>query len=128
MVTKDKREKALEFLDKVGFRPQQNHKMANLSGGELQLVLLATVLRQDCNLLLLDEPLSAVDFVRRGLALVELQKEIIASNKSMVMVSHHLDDAKKVCNSLIALSGQPGSTPIKTEVTSDLSLEELFRL
>lgn len=106
------RHKAVSFLSDVGFAPDHDRKLANMSGGEVQIIILSTLIGQDCNLLLLDEPLSAIDFVRRGKAVLRLKQEMETSNRTLIIVSHHLEDAQLLCERLIVLSGKNG-TPCK---------------
>ncbi|MFH1393840.1 MAG: ABC transporter ATP-binding protein [Candidatus Micrarchaeota archaeon] len=59
--TKEDREDAMDALDKVGMLPQSNRQISQLSGGQLQRVLVARALVKKPELLLLDEPLSSID-------------------------------------------------------------------
>ena len=120
------REGANDFLAEIGFKPAGDRKLANMSGGEVQLIILATLIGQDCNLLLLDEPLSAIDFVRRRKALSRLRVELKDRKRCLVMVSHHLEDARYLCSNLVVLSGDPG-TPHRTfSSAEDIDLMTIF--
>lgn len=59
--TKEDREEALQALDKVGMLPHSGRQISQLSGGQLQRVLVARALVKKPELLLLDEPLSSID-------------------------------------------------------------------
>lgn len=96
---------AMSFLADIGFQPEPNRRLANLSGGELQLTFMATLIGQNCRLLLLDEPLSAIDFVRRGKTIERLNRELAENSRSILMISHHLEDTRAMCDNFIVLSG-----------------------
>lgn len=122
------RAKALGFLTEIGFRPTLDRRLANLSGGEIQLILLSTLIGQDCRLLLVDEPLSAVDFIRRGRALDVLINENRVAGRTVIMVSHHLEDAKRLCERVVVLSGRENDTPRIAACTPNLKIGDLFAL
>ena len=78
-------------------------KVTEISGGELQRVIIAQVLAQDTPLLLLDEPTSHLD-INHELEILEiisrLNKE---NNKSVMLVSHDLNLAARYCDTLLLL-------------------------
>ncbi|MFK3769499.1 choline ABC transporter ATP-binding protein [Pseudomonas putida] len=85
-----------EKLELVGLTQWRNKKPDELSGGMQQRVGLARALAMDADILLMDEPFSALDpLIRQGLQdeLLELQRKL---NKTIVFVSHDLDEALKL--------------------------------
>ncbi|WP_213878508.1 choline ABC transporter ATP-binding protein [Pseudomonas sp. dw_358] len=85
-----------EKLELVGLTQWRNKKPDELSGGMQQRVGLARALAMDADILLMDEPFSALDpLIRQGLQdeLLELQRKL---HKTIVFVSHDLDEALKL--------------------------------
>ncbi|MFD2176181.1 choline ABC transporter ATP-binding protein [Veronia pacifica] len=97
---KQRREKARQQLDMVGLSEWQNKYPHELSGGMQQRVGLARAFAMDTDILLMDEPFSALDpLIRNQLQdeLLTLQKTL---NKTIVFVSHDLDEALKIGNNI----------------------------
>lgn len=93
---KDRRKLVDEKLELVGLTQWRNKKPDELSGGMQQRVGLARALAMDADILLMDEPFSALDpLIRQGLQeeLLALQSKL---NKTIVFVSHDLDEALKL--------------------------------
>ncbi|WP_260961461.1 choline ABC transporter ATP-binding protein [Pseudomonas citri] len=85
-----------EKLELVGLTQWRNKKPDELSGGMQQRVGLARALAMDADILLMDEPFSALDpLIRQGLQdeLLDLQRKL---HKTIVFVSHDLDEALKL--------------------------------
>lgn len=104
---------AVEALSRVKAEHLVNHRLGELSGGELQRVLLALAIHPVPDLLLLDEPVSGVD--QKGMSLFyglvsELRKDY---DLSIILVSHDLDlvadyaDRVVLLNKTIEASGTP---------------------
>ena len=93
---KERRTLVDEKLELVGLTQWRNKKPDELSGGMQQRVGLARALAMDADILLMDEPFSALDpLIRQGLQdeLLALQRKL---NKTIVFVSHDLDEALKL--------------------------------
>ncbi|CAG8869624.1 Vitamin B12 import ATP-binding protein BtuD [Pseudomonas fluorescens] len=93
---KERRKLVDEKIELVGLTQWRNKKPDELSGGMQQRVGLARALAMDADILLMDEPFSALDpLIRQGLQdeLLELQRKL---NKTIVFVSHDLDEALKL--------------------------------
>lgn len=92
---KEKRERTNAMLEKVGGYHLLNKRLGSLSGGEMQRVLLAFALEPMPDLLLLDEPVSAVD--RKG---IEVFYDLVTSLRSefhmpVILVSHDLSHVQR---------------------------------
>ena len=90
-------------LELVGLTQWRNKRPDALSGGMQQRVGLARALAMDADILLMDEPFSALDpLIRQGLQdeLLELQSKL---NMTIVFVSHDLDEALKLGNNIVIM-------------------------
>ena len=98
---------ALDLLERVGMAPDLGRRYpAELSGGQQQRVGVARALASDPNILLMDEPFGAVDpIVRRELQdeLLRLQAEL---GKTIVFVTHDVDEAFRIGDEVVVLRGQ----------------------
>lgn len=96
-VSKNKRrQKAWETLERVGLAQWADYLPSSLSGGMQQRVGLARALATDADILLMDEPFSALDpLIRREMQdeLLRLQKEL---HKTIVFISHDIQEALKL--------------------------------
>jgi molybdate transport system ATP-binding protein len=82
-----------EYLDRFRIRHLEASRPGALSGGERQRVALARALARDPDVLLLDEPLSALDAHTRTSVRAELQELLRDLGLPVVLVSHDFDDA-----------------------------------
>lgn len=96
----ERRQKAREQIEMVGLTEWADKHPHELSGGMQQRVGLARAFAMDTDILLMDEPFSALDpLIRAQLQdeLLELQKKL---NKTILFVSHDLDEALKIGNNI----------------------------
>ena len=128
--TKQTLEKAKELLNQVNMSEHQNKKTYELSGGQKQRVALARTLMQEANLILMDEPFSALDAITK-IQLQDLTCQLL-KNKTVVLVTHDPQEAIKLANYIYILKNQP---VILEEVASlqgtlphELSNEKLWNL
>ncbi|WP_443042805.1 quaternary amine ABC transporter ATP-binding protein [Streptomyces sp. NBC_00344] len=89
----ERRAKAADFIEKVGLTGLENRRPSQLSGGQQQRVGLARALAVDPEVLLFDEPFSALDpLIRR-----DMQEEVVRLHKeegrTMVFITHDLSEA-----------------------------------
>nr|WP_321454997.1 choline ABC transporter ATP-binding protein [uncultured Cohaesibacter sp.] len=102
---KQRREKALEQLAMVGLEDWADNKVSELSGGMQQRVGLARAFATDAPILLMDEPFSALDpLIRTKLQdeLLDLQHKL---KRTILFVSHDLDEAFKLGNRIAIMEG-----------------------
>jgi len=93
---KEIEKRALHWIQKVGLSGYEERYPQHLSGGMQQRVGLARALANDCDILLMDEPFSALDpLIRKDVQeiLLEIQSEL---NKTVVFITHDLDEALKL--------------------------------
>jgi len=90
---KERREIARHYLDLVGLRSSENQYPHQLSGGMKQRIAIARVLAYKPDLLLMDEPFAALDAQTRESLQLELLHIWEADKKTIVFVTHSIDEA-----------------------------------
>lgn len=101
-VRKAHREKALEALSLVGMRGCAKRMLSELSGGQLQRVMIARALAADCELMLLDEPSTGID-AESADRLYELLRELNRGGMTVLMVTHDIGRAIEYVNRTLCL-------------------------
>jgi molybdate transport system ATP-binding protein len=101
---KGRRDRAIELLDLVGVAYASDRRPHHLSGGEQQRVALARALASDPAILLLDEPLSALDAATRLRLLVEIVELQRKSKIPFLYVTHSPADAVRAGDSALILN------------------------
>jgi ABC-type nitrate/sulfonate/bicarbonate transport system ATPase subunit len=101
-------ETARGFLAKVGLRGFENHHPKQLSGGMQQRTAIARALANDPRILLMDEPFGALDHQTR-----ELMQELLlgiweAQRKTVLFVTHDIDEAVFMGSRVVVMSARPG--------------------
>lgn len=96
---KERKERAIEALKKVGLEQQIYKKPNQMSGGQMQRVAIARALINDPDILLADEPTGALDS-ETSVQIMDLLKEI-SKEKLIIMVTHNPDLANDYANRII---------------------------
>jgi NitT/TauT family transport system ATP-binding protein len=105
-------------LATIGLAEFRDHYPAELSGGMKQRVALARVLAFDPKLLLMDEPFGALDAQTREAMQEELTRLWERTGKTIVFVTHDIEEAVFLADRVVVLTGRPGR--IREEVRIDL--------
>ena len=111
--------RAREWLARVGLGGFEERFPQELSGGMKKRVALAQMLILDPQLLLMDEPFSALDIQTRQLMENELLDLWSANRKSVLFITHDLEEAISLSDRVVVLSAGPATRPIG-EFTIDL--------
>lgn len=97
----ERKQRAVQALEKVGLGNQLNKKPNQMSGGQMQRVAIARALVNNPDILLADEPTGALDS-ETSIAIMELLKEI-SKDKLIIMVTHNPELAQKYSSRIIRL-------------------------
>ena len=106
------RERANEWLDRVGLRGHGHRLPHQMSGGMRKRVALAQTMIMDPRFILMDEPFSALDVQTRALMENELLELWTAHRKSVLFITHDLEEAISLSDRVIVLSAGPSTRPI----------------
>jgi NitT/TauT family transport system ATP-binding protein len=104
----DMRERADHFIKLAGLAGFEKRYPAELSGGMQQRVNLARALATDPQVLLMDEPFAALDAQTRELMQAELLKIWSSAGKTVVFVTHQIDEAAYLADRVIVMGTRPG--------------------
>jgi NitT/TauT family transport system ATP-binding protein/sulfonate transport system ATP-binding protein len=110
-------ERAGFFIDRVGLKGFENHYPKMLSGGMQQRTALARALANDPKILLLDEPFGALDNQTRALMQELLLGIWEQDRKTVLFVTHDIDESIFLANRVLVMSARPG------RIKSDLAIE-----
>lgn len=115
-----KKEKSLAIIDMVGLDGFENAYPKELSGGMQQRVGLGRALVSDPDVLLMDEPFSALDVLtaenlRRDI--LELWRENKIPTKSIIMVTHGIEEAVYMADRILVVSGSPAGIHTDMPIT-----------
>ena len=109
---------AARYIAQVGLTGFENHFPKMLSGGMQQRTAIARALANDPKILLLDEPFGALDTQTRGLMQELLLGIWEAERKTVLFVTHDIEEAIFMASRVIVMSARPGR--IKADVAVDL--------
>ena len=98
-----------ETIELVGLQDFRNSYPHELSGGMQQRVGLARALVSDPQILLMDEPLGAVDALTREVMRAELERIIGETGKTVVFITHSIDEAILLGDRVVIFQSNPGS-------------------
>ncbi len=112
MADAEARERAEEWLRRVGLGGFGDRYPHQLSGGMRKRVALAQTLILDPDIILMDEPFSALDIQTRQLMENEVLELWAASRKAVLFITHDLDEAIAMSDRVVVLSAGPASHPI----------------
>ena len=112
----ERQTRAKELLELVGLRGSELKSPSQLSGGMRQRVSIARALAHDPPVLLMDEPFGALDAQTRDSMNIELQRIWMESGKTIVFVTHSVEEAVFLADRIILLRSHPGQIQSISEI------------
>ena len=126
MLSARSKEKAHELLDTYGLKQFENAKPSELSGGMRQRAALVRTLILEPDILLLDEPFSALDYQTRLNVGDDIGQIIRKEKKTAILVTHDLSEAISLADRVIIFSDRPATIkqtlPLKFDLEEDTPL------
>ena len=126
MLSARSKEKAHELLDTYGLKQFENAKPSELSGGMRQRAALVRTLILEPDILLLDEPFSALDYQTRLNVGDDIGQVIRREKKTAILVTHDLSEAISLADRVIILTDRPATIlqtlPLKFDLEKDTPL------
>ena len=104
----ERRERVMPFLETIGLANFHRHYPQQLSGGMRQRVSLARALVADPEILLMDEPFAALDAQNKLILQDELLRIWEGSAKTVLFITHAIDEAIALGDRIVVMSAQPG--------------------
>ncbi len=126
MAEAEQKEIVASYIAKVGLRGFENHWPKQLSGGMQQRTAIARALANDPAILLLDEPFGALDNQTRGLMQELLLGIWERERKTVLFVTHDIEEAIFLANRCLVMTARPGR--IKLDLPIDLPHPRHYRL
>lgn len=99
---------ALRYLEMVGLKDYAHYYPGQMSGGMQQRVGIARALAIDPDVLLMDEPFAAVDAQTRLSLQEQLEQIWLMTKKSVVFITHDIEEAIFLSDRVVVMSGSPG--------------------
>jgi NitT/TauT family transport system ATP-binding protein len=110
--------RAARLIALVGLSGFEHHYPHELSGGMQQRVNLARALVVDPKILLMDEPFASLDAQTRELMQEELTRIWEGARKTVLFITHQIDEAIYLADRVVVFSGRPGK--VKDNITVDI--------
>lgn len=103
----ERKQYVIDLLNKYGLKEFIYQYPKSLSGGMRQRVALIRTLALKPDILLMDEPFSALDAQTRYNISLDVYKILKEENKTLILVTHNIEEALLICNRIIVLTNRP---------------------
>jgi putative ABC transport system ATP-binding protein len=121
---KERRERAIEALSRVGLGNRLDHRPNQLSGGQQQRVAIARAIVNRPRVIVADEPTGALDS-RTSLEIMALFQELVAAGMTVVLVTHEPDIAAYANRLLVVRDGEIVSDETQVPIAAAAQVEAL---
>ena len=119
----------LQILNSIGMAHLANRNVSSLSGGQRQMILFAQAIMRNPEILLLDEPVSALDLHHQHVLLNHLVSQTRAQNYVSIMVLHDLNLAAQYADNLLVIKqGELVSVGSPKEVLTTELVKEIYQV
>lgn len=115
----EQQERAMKYLKMVHLSKFANYRIHQLSGGMRQRVAMARALTMDSKMLLMDEPFAALDKQTKNMLRDEIQNIWMETKKTVLFVTHSVEEALFFADRIVMLSGNPASVTKIFDVNID---------
>ncbi len=124
----ERRQRADHFIDLVGLGAFADNLPKTLSGGMKQRCAIARAYAADPSILLMDEPFGALDSLTRARLQEQLLQTWTADRRTILFVTHDVDEAVFLANRVVVMAGRPGRVHAEVEVALPYPRTEDIRL
>ena len=125
---REERERRVQaFIDLVGLRGFEDSYPSQLSGGMKQRTAIARTLAIDPEILLMDEPFGALDAQTRSLMQEELLRIWQRTPKTVIFVTHDVQEAVYLAERVVVMSARPGHAKAIVDTNFDRSDPGIFK-
>lgn len=107
------------LLELIHLQDFRNHYPHELSGGMRQRVELARVIAGDSDILLMDEPFSALDYQTRLRMRLELLRLLRERPRTVIFVTHDIEEAVQLADRVLVLSGRPSTVKRTLKINAE---------
>jgi NitT/TauT family transport system ATP-binding protein len=127
MPKQEREKRAMDFIDLVGLHGFEDSYPSQLSGGMRQRTAIARTLAFDPNILLMDEPFGALDAQTRGLMQSELLRIWQRTPKTVIFVTHDVQEAVYLADRVAVMSARPGRIKTIVNTRFDKNDPDIFK-
>ncbi|MBX6328891.1 MAG: ABC transporter ATP-binding protein [Pseudolabrys sp.] len=123
----EREKRAQDFIELVGLHGFEDSYPSQLSGGMKQRTAIARTLAFDPAILLMDEPFGALDAQTRGLMQAELMRIFQRTPKTVIFVTHDVQEAVYLADRVAVMSARPGRIKTIVDTKFDKKAENIFK-
>jgi len=123
----EREKRAMDFIELVGLHGFEDSYPSQLSGGMKQRAAIARTLAFDPKILLMDEPFGALDAQTRGLMQMELLRIWQSRPKTVIFVTHDVQEAVYLADRVAVMSARPGRIKTIVDTKFDKNDPDIFK-